>query len=184
MNFKKLLPLLAIVCSLAACGLEEDGGALFKEPCAQWGLSFSDVKSYMKGSTCIDDGDENYLCYLDVKVRNLLPYTLMYEYDFETEYDYTGTPEIIGVKLCESSVFVMGTTKAQQETLNEEFLAFFKEKYNEVPLSSLPADYWTDEEEEGEELVGAFINDEGTVCISVGTAKDKNCIGAYYCYEF
>ncbi len=182
MNFKKLLPLLAIACSLAACSVEEDDGALFKEPCAQWGVSFSEVKSYMRGSTCIDDGDDDYLCYLDVKTRNLLPYTLMYEYDFETEYDYTGTPEIIGVRLCESDVFIMATTKAQQEALNEEFLAFFKEKYNEVPLSSISADYY--EEEDGGELVAAFTNDDGTVCIGVGVFTEMNCICAYYSDEF
>ena len=200
MKLKNLLPLLAIVCSFAACSLDENGGnggngndgPLFKEPCVQWGASKSTVKSYMKGYTIVDDEDEDYLSYMDIKTRNLLPYTVMYDYDFDIEYVYnqeTMTGGEVNKGLWCSTVYVMGTTKQQQENLNEEIIAFFKENYNEVPFSpedwEEDTDYGDEEEDMETEIIGTYVNDEKTIYVVVGLIKDlNNCIAASYSYEF
>jgi len=192
MKFGKLLYLLAVVCCLASCSLENED-VLFKEPFTQWGASKSAVKSYMKGYTIVDDEDEDYLSYLDIKTRKFLPYTLMYDYEFDVEYvpdAETMSSQKVDRGLDLSMVYVMGTTQEQQKALNEEFLAFFQEKYTEVPLSSFPDDYWDEGEEYEEddmdtELLAAFKSDDGSLCIVIGVIKDlNNCIAASYSYEF
>lgn len=192
MKFGKLLYLLAVVCCLASCSLENED-VLFKEPFTQWGASKSAVKSYMKGYTIVDDEDEDYLSYLDIKTRKFLPYTLMYDYEFDVEYvpdAETMSSQKVDRGLDLSMVYVMGTTQEQQKALNEEFLAFFQEKYTEVPLSSFPDDYWNEGEEYEEddmdtELLAAFKSDDGSLCIVIGVIKDlNNCIAASYSYEF
>jgi len=186
------LYLLAVVCCLASCSLENED-VLFKEPFTQWGASKSAVKSYMKGYTIVDDEDEDYLSYLDIKTRKFLPYTLMYDYEFDVEYvpdAETMSSQKVDRGLDLSMVYVMGTTQEQQKALNEEFLAFFQEKYTEVPLSSFPDDYWDEGEEYEEddmdtELLAAFKSDDGSLCIVIGVIKDlNNCIAASYSYEF
>ena len=192
MKFGKSLYLLAVVCCLASCSLENED-ILFKEPFTQWGASKSAVKSYMKGYTIVDDEDEDYLSYLDIKTRKFLPYTLMYDYEFDVEYvpdAETMSSQKVDRGLDLSMVYVMGTTQEQQKALNEEFLAFFQEKYTEVPLSSFPDDYWDEGEEYEEddmdtELLAAFKSDDGSLCIVIGVIKDlNNCIAASYSYEF
>jgi len=192
MKFGKLLYLLAVVCCLASCSLENED-VLFKEPFTQWGASKSAVKSYMKGYTIVDDEDEDYLSYLDIKTRKFLPYTLMYDYEFDVEYvpdAETMSSQKVDRGLDLSMVYVMGTTQEQQKALNEEFLAFFQEKYTEVPLSSFPDDYWDEGEEYEEddmdtELLAASKSDDGSLCIVIGVIKDlNNCIAASYSYEF
>lgn len=192
MKFGKLLYLLAVVCCLASCSLENED-VLFKEPFTQWGASKSAVKLYMKGYTIVDDEDEDYLSYLDIKTRKFLPYTLMYDYEFDVEYvpdAETMSSQKVDRGLDLSMVYVMGTTQEQQKALNEEFLAFFQEKYTEVPLSSFPDDYWDEGEEYEEddmdtELLAAFKSDDGSLCIVIGVIKDlNNCIAASYSYEF
>ena len=192
MKFGKLLYLLAVVCCLASCSLENED-VLFKEPFTQWGASKSAVKSYMKGYTIVDDEDEDYLSYLDIKTRKFLPYTLMYDYEFDVEYvpdAETMSSQKVDRGLDLSMVYVMGTTQEQQKALNEEFLAFFQEKYTEVPLSSFPDDYWDEGEEYEEddmdtELLAAFKSDDGSLCIVIGVIKDlNNCIAASYSNEF
>lgn len=203
MKIKNLLPLLAIFCSLASCSIDENtdnDGPLFKEPCVQWGASKQTVKSYMKGCTLMDS-DSDYLLYTDIKTRNLLPYTVMYEYASYTEYVYNPeTMETIEVDkgLGEGSVTIIGTTKQQQEKLNEEFIAFFEERYNEVPLSSVADGEWiyqdgtyiSSDEDLTAEIVGAYVNDKKTVCVIVGITKEmegnavNDWIVADYSYEF
>lgn len=147
----------------------------------------------MKGYTIVDDEDEDYLSYLDIKTRKFLPYTLMYDYEFDVEYvpdAETMSSQKVDRGLDLSMVYVMGTTQEQQKALNEEFLAFFQEKYTEVPLSSFPDDYWDEGEEYEEddmdtELLAAFKSDDGSLCIVIGVIKDlNNCIAASYSYEF
>lgn len=203
MKIKNLLPLLAIFCSLASCSIDENtdnDGPLFKEPCVQWGASKQTVKSYMKGCTLMDS-DSDYLLYTDIRTRNLLPYTVMYEYASYTEYVYNPeTMETIEVDkgLGEGSVTIIGTTKQQQEKLNEEFIAFFEERYNEVPLSSVADGEWiyqdgtyiSSDEDLTAEIVGAYVNDKKTVCVIVGITKEmegnavNDWIVADYSYEF
>ena len=203
MKIKNLLPLLAIFCSLASCSIDENtdnDGPLFKEPCVQWGASKQTVKSYMKGCTLMDS-DSDYLLYTDIRTRNLLPYTVMYEYASYTEYVYNPeTMETIEVDkgLGEGSVTIIGTTKQQQEKLNEEFIAFFEERYNEVPLSSVADGEWiyqdgtyiSSDEDLTAEIVGAYVNDKKTVCVVVGIIKKmegnivNDWIMADYSYEF
>lgn len=203
MKIKNLLPLLAIFCSLASCSIDENtdnDGPLFKEPCVQWGASKQTVKSYMKGCTLMDS-DSDYLLYTDIRTRNLLPYTVMYEYASYTEYVYNPeTMETIEVDkgLGEGSVTIIGTTKQQQENLNEEFIAFFEERYNEVPLSSVADGEWiyqdgtyiSSDEDLTAEIVGAYVNDKKTVCVIVGITKEmegnavNDWIVADYSYEF
>lgn len=203
MKIKNLLPLLAIFCSLASCSIDENtdnDGPLFKEPCVQWGASKQTIKSYMKGCTLMDS-DSDYLLYTDIRTRNLLPYTVMYEYASYTEYVYNPeTMETIEVDkgLGEGSVTIIGTTKQQQEKLNEEFIAFFEERYNEVPLSSVADGEWiyqdgtyiSSDEDLTAEIVGAYVNDKKTVCVIVGITKEmegnavNDWIVADYSYEF
>lgn len=203
MKIKNLLPLLAIFCSLASCSIDENtdnDGPLFKEPCVQWGASKQTIKSYMKGCTLMDS-DSDYLLYTDIRTRNLLPYTVMYEYASYTEYVYNPeTMETIEVDkgLGEGSVTIIGTTKQQQENLNEEFIAFFEERYNEVPLSSVADGEWiyqdgtyiSSDEDLTAEIVGAYVNDKKTVCVIVGITKEmegnavNDWIVADYSYEF
>lgn len=203
MKIKNLLPLLAIFCSLASCSIDENtdnNGPLFKEPCVQWGASKQTVKSYMKGCTLMDS-DSDYLLYTDIRTRNLLPYTVMYEYASYTEYVYNPeTMETIEVDkgLGEGSVTIIGTTKQQQEKLNEEFIAFFEERYSEVPLSSVADGEWiyqdgtyiSSDEDLTAEIVGAYVNDKKTVCVIVGITKEmegnavNDWIVADYSYEF
>ncbi len=203
MKIKNLLPLLAIFCSLASCSIDENtdnDGPLFKEPCVQWGASKQTIKSYMKGCTLMDS-DSDYLLYTDIRTRNLLPYTVMYEYASYTEHVYNPeTMETIEVDkgLGEGSVTIIGTTKQQQENLNEEFIAFFEERYNEVPLSSVADGEWiyqdgtyiSSDEDLTAEIVGAYVNDKKTVCVIVGITKEmegnavNDWIVADYSYEF
>lgn len=203
MKIKNLLPLLAIFCSLTSCSIDENtdnDGPLFKEPCVQWGASKQTIKSYMKGCTLMDS-DSDYLLYTDIRTRNLLPYTVMYEYASYTEYVYNPeTMETIEVDkgLGEGSVTIIGTTKQQQENLNEEFIAFFEERYNEVPLSSVADGEWiyqdgtyiSSDEDLTAEIVGAYVNDKKTVCVIVGITKEmegnavNDWIVADYSYEF
>lgn len=204
MKLKNLLPLLAIICSFAACSRDENGndGPLFKEPCVQWGASKSTVKSYMKGYTLVDDEVEYEVSYMDIKTRNLLPYTVMYDYSFwDVVYNpETNTYEEVNKGLEDVSVLVMGTTKQQQENLNEEIVAFFNEKYNKASLPPFDSDssiYYEDgtykfaDEEEGDEgeIIGAYANDEKTVYIVVAIYKKldgatvNNWIVAFYSYD-
>ena len=203
MKIKNLLPLLAIFCCLSSCSIDENtdnDGSLFKEPCVQWGASKQTIKSYMKGCTLMDS-DSDYLLYTDIRTRNLLPYTVMYEYASYTEYVYNPeTMETIEVDkgLGEGSVTIIGTTKQQQENLNEEFIAFFEERYNEVPLSSVADGEWiyqdgtyiSSDEDLTAEIVGAYVNDKKTVCVIVGITKEmegnavNDWIVADYSYEF
>ena len=205
MKLKNLLPLLAIVCSFAACSPDGNGGIgndgpLFKEPCVQWGASEITVKSYMKGCTLVDE--EYGLSYMDIKTRNLLPYTIMYDYSFwDVVYNpETETYEEVHNGLEDVSVLVMGTTKQQQENLNEEIIAFFNENYNKASLPTFDSDssiYYEDgiykfaDEEEGDEgeIIGAYVNDEKTVYVVIGVYKKfdgvtvNNWIVAEYYYE-
>ena len=207
MKLKNLLPLLAIVCSFAACSPDGNGGIgndgpLFKEPCVQWGASQSTVKSYMKGYTLLDEEDEDLLSYMDIKTRNLLPYTVGYEYCFwdEVYNPETETYEEVHNGLEDVAVFVMGATKQQQENLNEEFIAFFNEKYNKASLPPFDSDssiYYEDgtykfaDDEEGMEgeIIGAYANDKKTVYIVVAVYKKfdgvtvNNWIAAFYSYD-
>lgn len=217
MKLKNFLPLLAIVCCFTACnqdenednevngGTEVNNGSLFKEPCVQWGASSLAVKNYMSGWDPVSEHYDNYfwLLYADIRTRNSLPYTIMYEYASETEYVYN--PEImedieVDKGLWSSSVTIKGTTIQQQEKINEEFIAFFDEKYNEVPLSSIVNEDWIyedgiyrfEDEDLKAEIIGAYINDEKTVCVVVSFIRemegndvtDWNWIGAEYSSEF
>lgn len=208
MKIKNLLPLLAIFCSLASCSIDENtdnDGPLFKEPCVQWGASKQTVKSYMKGCTLmeefVEENNEYCLIYTDIRTRNLLPYTVMYEYSSNVEEVYNPeTMETIEVDegLWAGAVTIIGTTKQQQENLNEEFIAFFEERYNEVPLSSVADGEWiyqdgtyiSSDEDLTAEIVGAYVNDKKTVCVIVGIIKEmegnvvNDWITADYSYEF
>ena len=175
MDLKKFLLLLLAVCGFSACS-RDDEGSLFVEPCTEWGASVSDVKSFMKGCaiTVVDDEDDDYLSYLDVKTRNLVPYTVVYDYDF------------CNGKLDASCVYIMGTTEKQQQEINAEFLTFFRGKYVEVPLSSFPEEYEDDDYEDDmeTEILAAFANEDKSVCVVVGTFVGMNSIVASYSYEF
>lgn len=210
MKIKNLLPVLAIFCSLASCSTEkntDNDGPLFKEPCVQWGASRHTVKSYMSVAECtlveefVEENNEYWLIYTDIRTRNLLPYTVMYEYSSNVEEVYNPeTMETIEVDegLWASAVTITGTTKQQQEKLNEEFIAFFEEKYNEVPLSSVANEDWiyqdgtyiSSDEDLTAEVVGAYVNDKKTVCVVVGIIKKmegnivNDWIMADYSYEF
>ena len=142
------------------------------------------------------------MSYMDIKTRNLLPYTVMYDYDF---WDYVYNPEMntyedVYEGLLSSCIFVMGTTKQQQENLNEEIIAFFNEKYNKASLPPFDSDssiYYEDgtykyaDEEDGDEgeIIGAYANDEKTVYIVVAVYKKfdgatvNNWIAAEYSYD-
>ena len=126
----------------------------------------------------------------------------MYDYSFwDVVYNpETETCEEVHNGLEDVSVLVMGTTKQQQENLNEEIIAFFDEKYNKASLPPFDSDssiYYEDgtykfaDEEDGDEgeIIGAYANDEKTVYIVVAVYKKlagatvNNWIAAFYSYD-
>ena len=188
MKTKNLLLVLLAVCVFSACSKDEEGGALFKEPCTQWGARKSIVKSYMKGSVLVDDMDEDYMCFTDAGIHNFVPYVLTYDYEFDVEivYDHVNmTSYEVNNGLEESAVFLVAPSKKQMKNLEDDFVSFFKEKYNEVPLSSLPGDYFEEDDDDvDEEILCAFVNDERTVYVVVGVVDELYTLAASYSCEF